>query len=437
MSEDSKGKSTILYKASNINLDLTETALSFNWNNLRTLSIEKPNTLILGLSAYGKNELGLGSLLDDGDFVPSSRMSGIIGWKNKTISKDFREEQALKDDLEKTMSDPEVVKYNNLLNFQKTLDTQLKASSLADFRKAKIKSIIKKIITKKRGDFVKIKASVDSLAGEFNKAHDSEFEKLAKEFSSQIETDFNSFQKPSAEVQAKLDAIEYLNAAYFDARQKSKDFNLIIFVNGGTESKQFYLYKETDVTDLNKRFKKKTYRSDFIDLTVNVDLSARWIFGLSFGYQRSNTFDSLTKKDFTIKTTTVLGDQQMTTEKKYESYTGDFQYYDRLNIKTDAIYFARINGSNGKKNEYRIAWNVLYSRWYLSQETEIANKVINLGTGLNFFKKDGKFVGGFYLEETDAFNGNDTPDSDFWKRLSFGIVGKYTFQTILDRKWSN
>jgi hypothetical protein len=352
MSEDSKGSSTILYKGSTINLDLTETALSVNWNNLKEMAIEKPNTLLFGVSAYGKNEDGLTALLANGDFVPSTRLNGIIGVKNKTFYSAYRKEHELRIRIKEIESNEEYQRYHG-------------------------------------------------QAGAIPK----------------------EVQAMEAELVNLLDAIDAI-------RKGSCNRNLIVFINAGTESKKFSLFNPESVADLNDHFKKKTYRSDYVDLVANYQWCGRWILGASIGYQRYNTFDSLTKKDYTVRSTVIQGDQQLITEKKYEGYSGVFKQYDRLNIKTDLLYFAKA----GDDKDYRVVWNVVYTRWYLSEDKEIAKRIANIGTGINFFKREGKFVGGFYLEEGDAFNGNDVAGSDFWTRLSFGIVGKYSFQSILDHQ---
>ncbi len=58
--------------------------------------------------------------------------------------------------------------------------------------------------------------------------------------------------------------------------------------------------------------------------------------------------------------------------------------------------------------------------------------VINVGTSINFYKAAGKFVGGVYLQSNDVFNRMDSKDN-FGSRLAFGVVVKYSFESIFDR----
>src|SRR5688572_18962942 len=82
VAEDAKGQSSILYKNANIGLNLTEASLSASINNFRKIHVaEKPHQFLWQLSATGKNEEGLGLLLNEGNLQAASRMEGFIGFR--------------------------------------------------------------------------------------------------------------------------------------------------------------------------------------------------------------------------------------------------------------------------------------------------------------------------------------------------------------------
>lgn len=103
VAEDARGESSILLNASSISLNLSEAALSANWNNFRKLAIEKPRQTLWGIGARGSNSEGLSELFNGGQFTPQSRISGFIGrrrsYQNSAFEllKRIREVQASED----------------------------------------------------------------------------------------------------------------------------------------------------------------------------------------------------------------------------------------------------------------------------------------------------------------------------------------------------
>jgi hypothetical protein len=189
----------------------------------------------------------------------------------------------------------------------------------------------------------------------------------------------------------------------------------------------YILYNQPSFTPFSSRFDTAQYRGGFIDLGLNYDFGPNWVIGAGVGYEKSNTFDSLSKSDYAERTSETNGQQQFTSEKKYTAFSGQYKSYDRATIKTDILYFGKIS------NEFRFVWNLIYTRWYLPINQKDIKGIGNIGTGFNFYKENGKFAGGIYLEETDLFNNLSDDNSSFFRRLTFGITTKFSFSSIFDR----
>jgi len=332
VAEDAMGESSILFNASSISINLSEAALSANWNNFRNLAIEKPQQLLWGLSARGSNSEGLSELFNGGQFTPKSRISGFIGLRKSYQTSAFE--------------------------------------------------LLKRI--------------------------------------REIQTSENF---PNEEA---INVIRQLNEQVKAARKHQPSKALTIYLNTGLNTDNFKLYADQDNSSLAARFKNISFRGAFADIGLNYEYGSRWTFGISAGYERYNNLDSLVSTDYKLTKITTIGDSQLSTEVKYHAYRGDYVAYNRVNFKTDALYFAKVS------DDYRLVWNTLYTRWVFPLNESRINKVIQAGTAINFYKSEGKFAGGLYAQSNDLFNQLHSTDR-FHERLSFGITAKYAFGTILSR----
>ncbi|KIO77726.1 hypothetical protein TH53_07240 [Pedobacter lusitanus] len=229
--------------------------------------------------------------------------------------------------------------------------------------------------------------------------------------------------------EAAVNAIRELNKQIAANRSTRHTQSLTAYVNGGLNADNFKLYKEDNATSLSKRFEKVNFRGGFVDIGLNYEYAPRWIFGVSLGYERYNNLDSLGYTSYTLTNTTTVNNSQLATESKISAYQGAYMAYNRVNIKTDALYFGRIS------EDYRLVWNTLYTRIILPLQQQQINKVFLAGTAVNFYKSEGKFAGGLYLQSNDVFNSLHSTDK-FHERLSFGIAAKYTFSSIVSRDFA-
>ena len=332
VAEDARGESSILLNASSISLNLSEAALSANWNNFRKLAVEKPHQMLWGIAARGSNSEGFSELFNGGQFTPQSRISGFIGLRSS---------------------------YQN-----------------------------------------------------------STFELLKRIRDIQASEDFPN--------EAAINTIKQLNDQIKSIRSQQPSKALTTYINAGLNTDNFRRYTEENSSSLAARFSKVSFRGAFVSAGLNYEYGRRWTFGVSAGYERYNNLDSLSARDYKLSNTAVIGNSQLSTETTYHAYAGEYIAYNRINFKTDALYFAKVS------DDYRLVWNTLYTRIYLPLSENRINRLVQAGTAINFYKSEGKFAGGLYAQSDDLFNNLHSTDR-FHERISFGIVAKYAFSSIMSR----
>jgi hypothetical protein len=335
VAEDANGQSSILMNASGIALNLSEAALSANWNNLRKLAIEKPQQTIWGLSARGSNNEGLSALFNGGQFTAQSRISGFIG-------------------LRKT--------YQN-----------------------------------------------------------SAFELLKRIRDIQASENF-----PGEE---SINTVKMLNEMLKNTREKQPSKALTLYIHAGINTDNFKLYADSSDNSPVANFRTVSFRGAFAAAGLNYEYGPRWTLGLSAGFERYNNLDSLASREYKLITTAEKDNTQLISESKYSAYSGEYISYSRIWLKTDALYFAKVS------DDHRLVWNMLYTRLFFPLQEKRISRQLQAGTALNFYKSEGKFAGGIYAQSDDVLNGLHSTER-FTERISFGIVAKYTFGSILSRDFS-
>jgi len=335
VAEDASGESSILLNASGIAFNLSEAALSANWNNFRKLAVEKPYQTIWGIAARGSNNEGLSELFNGGQFTPQSRISGFIG-------------------------------------FRKSYQTSV---------------------------FELLKRIRDLQASE-------------------------NFPNENA-----INTIRQLNEQIKQSREKQATRALSFYINTGLNTDNFRLYADNNNSSLAARFRTVSFRGAFAAAGLNYEYGPRWTLGLSAGFERDHNLDSLVSRDYKLSNISVIGNTQLSSETKYHAYTGEYMAYNRISFKTDALYFAKLN------DDYRLVWNTLYTRLFFPLHEKRINSLIQAGSAVNIYKSEGKFAGGLYAQSNDVFNTLHSANG-FTARISFGIVAKYAFGSIMSRDYA-
>ncbi|MBL0201598.1 MAG: hypothetical protein IPP81_16075 [Chitinophagaceae bacterium] len=327
LTEDASGKSSIVTKPGNVNLDVGNAAVKINFNNLNQLSYGDSSKVVWGIDARAAINEGTAKLLSGGYVTGGSTISAFIGYQRV---------------------------------FQDVKETKYEAD-LATLRTA--------------------------TAPDFDK-----IDKVEKEL------------------------IEYRKTIHFK--------KLFIYLAPSLNANTFRRYDSTIQGNFNNRYPKTKFRGGGIDLGINYTFAPRFLFGFSAGFETANTIDSLANRESVVRTTTVSGNQTIIDDKKYTVKDGTYARYNRLNLKADFIYFAKVN------EDYRLAWNMIYLRLFSPlNKKNIINDVLNMGTSVNFYKTKGNLAGGIYFQYTDVAN-RVSNEPDAVNHIDIGFIFSVGFSSI-------
>lgn len=416
--EDATGQSTIVNKNSSIAFNITDAVLTANWNNFKKLAIERQDQFLWGLTANVKNNTGLGDLLKAGKITPESKFGGFIGWRQSLAKKRF----ALLDDIYRLNNIAK--KYNQVTRYDEMVSKIIENCFADTAQQSKLK-----------GTIDRLGATAKSIKNLLDAMDKYPWDATQKACELIVRDSLIQRQLEIAKLQPAFD--DYVQNSIKDQNDLNEDGkthknqSITYFLNGGLNSNSLNFYNSTGTgASLASRFDTVKFHGAFVDLGINYDYGASWTFGISFGAEHFNNIDSLSSTDYTLKTTISQGNDQLISQNKYTAYAGSYVSYDRANLKTDALYWATVS------DDYRLVWDVLYTRLMFPLKDSRINRSMNAGTAINFYKKTGKFAAGFYFQSNDVFNGMNSSDN-FGKRLSFGIVAKYSFDSIVDRAFGN
>lgn len=458
LSGDAQGKSAILFDANAINFDIGETALSFNINNFRKQSIVKRYQAVWGISAKGQNNEGIANLLSEGKFLPSGQLGMFVGLAIRGPKSTFEIESKIRE-LRKSTN---LSNYEALMNFKKTTDTIWKAerSKIIAFRRKKLEADLRKAVDQERFKDVvnqldKLKEDVGNWTDTLNSTPLSDQIYHARALIDLLKTKLGDNYKrtkkplsnndPKTLEQAYQDESDRLFSLVREESKMLKESNpskIVPYLSFGLTGSQVKLYDKTIIEPFSKRFVKTPFTGVYTDLGINIDIGKKSLLGISAGFERANTIDSLTAVDYTIRETEKVGNTELISEKKEKGYTGTYETYTRFNFRLDWLHPVEL----GEKGQ--LIWNIPYVRYAISDKKRAAVNLLNAGTSANFFKEEGKFAGGIYLELGDILNKqydyqlalapNDAArleviknKGNIWKRVTFGVVAKFAIQSIM------
>lgn len=238
----------------------------------------------------------------------------------------------------------------------------------------------------------------------------------------------NALEKLRKDSPDNFKAIDTAENKLKEYRTKVHFKKIFIYLAPSLNANTFRRYDSTIAGNLNDRYPKTKFRGGGFDLGINYTVAPRWLLGGSFGFETTNTIDSLEDRESVVRTTTIVGNQTIINDKKYTVKDGTYARYGRLNFRTDILYFASINES------YRLAWNTLYLRLFLPvTKKNVVKDVLNLGTSLSVYKSKGNLAGGIYVQYTDVANKvSDEPDAI--NHLDVGLIFSVSFSSIFGGK---
>lgn len=414
--QTASGQSAILFRGSNIGLNISDASLGFGINNLdRQLGKEKAT--ILGGAASAKNAEGLGGIFSTGDFVAESKMEGFLGRSFSNAQKIIV-----------------MVKYTEAI-----FDTFINRESRAS--ETKILNEFKSIVTTSADaitDSIKRQKFIDTTINRFKRnqrqvkyisslASDNQEEMMAI---AGIKTEVKLLQDAHDKIMDSLKAAKVIerNKVYDTARYQ----NLNLFVLGGIGGSDFKRFIGLDSVDYGKSFKDEHFRSGYFGAGVNLQVG-NFYFGTTYSYRVTNNFDLLTKKEYTWKQVNTSGNQSLTQEKKIVAYADAYSEVEINDLAIDFAYNFRLDTAA----DYHLIINPYLRGIMSSRNSTLLPDKLTIGTGAYFFDKTAKFLGGIYVELADVANNYEKlkplDEQNLRKpskRISFGITAKFSFRTL-------
>lgn len=410
LTKNAEGESTVMMPGASIGIDIGKTQLGFAYNNLQN-TIAAGSSILYGASVTGENKEGISNLFKEGEFVPAASLDAILGYcvTAKRKLDDAKELARIEKDQEKY-----VIKFADELTKRIMLiivNSPIKAKDKLALSEA-AKSI--DLIDKEYPEFEKLLKSDDPLEQEKLNVIKAEMLALKTEYYKEIE----SFEEKKAKIRI-LGPQEY--------------WQVSIFSYGGIQGSEFKRFEAFNMENLSESFIDESFRGGRAGAGVN----AQWRFihfGLKYGYFKTNNFDLLTKKEYSLKNSVSSNGQTITEDKKVTAYTGSYGEVEVNELNMDLIFNLPLD----PKAKNHILINPYMRAQLMSRNAAVLPNSTNLGLGFYFFKNTGNFLGGFYTELADVNNNYEKAKAEAdrnlrapLERMSFGIVAKFSFKSLL------
>jgi len=408
LNQDAQGKSSILINGSTIGFDVTQLAANLVYNNY-TFNKDKNYGLTWGAAINAKGEEGLFPVLTEGAFVPSAGIKGLLGctW-TKTKSEPEKRLYTLRiqiGSLEKTLSVTDQT-------FSKTVTAILQPTGTPE--------IVGIILEHGDQSVGEMKSLIDSLIKQNAMLKDK------------LDSIYSLWTERNKKIENLLSSLTQYDheAKYWKkilAANLKPNYRFSLFLDFGLKGLQFKQMKEVDTSDFSKSFKSVLSLGGFLHLGINYQYKGTIIGGL-FGYEYVDNFSTLSKQEVKITSLNHNQSQTMTSEKSITAYKGDFHQLGQYAIHLDFLQFISL------KKQGNVAINLYYNQTISTNEVQLPS-LSALGIGTYFFKTDGLFCGGFYIEVPDVGNklsafmqeGNYNAITG---KLNFGILGKFSIKSM-------
>jgi hypothetical protein len=428
-----KDKSSVIYHGATLGISITDPSIGFSLNNFSNEKYKnKKKKVVWALNGTAASNSGIANFFNGGDISSGVNANAIVGY-SWTCGKSNKLTN---------LQDKAEVSYNDLLDSYKKHTNEIqtflsgKVTLMHNTAEANLLTYLPK--EKNAEKRKKLSDALNKFIDGFSINHIQEDIKTMTD----SYPDDATFLKETAE---KIVSIGI--GAYADVQEMGRKTDQLftqirelrgywqnrftVYGAGGYTTNGFKLFETPDTTNFSKSFQNKLFRGYSTRLGGNIQFGSRWLIGANFGYEMTDNFSTLSSKDYTI--TTIQSNssgQQLKTEKKITAYSGD--YFDELKtypLNADAILFVHVSDT-------AVAGLNLYLRQTYSESKKKLPETTNIGFGVYFFSNTAsKFLGGIYVEAPDINNNiaKNVPDANLRplnKRLTFGLVAKFTFSSI-------
>ncbi len=416
LNQDASGGTTIMYHGSTINFDAANSNISFVYNNFRN---ELPNSAskqgFLGIRMRATAKNGIANVINTTNITPDGEIGISFG-------KVYIKEENLGKTLS-LISERQKQIFLSEEQIQIKLEEKLKNSVNISKNQAiekKIKELINQFgIYELYNELSKFRLQNESFFKD-NAAANTEFENflfLIKE----LVISKNNSALSEKEIKQLYDRIE---RSYWQKRH-------LIYGNINLTGSQFMFEKDANNIDLTKRFKKQNFTGYKAGIGYNYQKGGEIIYGLGLGYELTNTFSLLDDAEITLIDTKVNSTQKIESKKSFTAYSGNYNTFNRIFISGDIIKFF-----SGLDSDKSVIVGNLFFRHLESNNKSVFPTITNVGAGAYFFKNNGVFLGGVFIESQDIFDNlwkkGFIPDEKLlFKRFVVGLTTKFSIGTSI------
>ncbi len=429
LTQSAEGKSSIPLPLNGlgVSIDIGKSEVALGLNNYSRV-LKDSAKFLLGLNLSAKNTEGLANLFSSGDIVPQGDFLGFAGFSvsnNNQLLSNYKNSDFYRFRMKTEEAQANLFKDLKQKTVQAITEASLFIKKSAERRKTvkemtdKVNSILEIIslrlyIKEYKKDDSLLKRFKEDLEKRFLKAdmyYTDEFNKTRTEETSPTAPDFKGFMRTQFPVR------------------------LTTFLQGGINARGFTRFLKLSTPDFSKSFQDTLYRGGIFGIGFNLQVRNYWL-GITYSYLKGDNFANLKSKTYTLRTTDTAANQTLLREKQITAYSGKYSRVVTNQLNIDLV------GEFNLSDTSKLLAN-LYLRGSLhSRDTSYLKNYTNIGAGLYFINKKGKFLGGLYVELPDINNNFEKakPEEEInirppLRKLSIGIVTKFNLSSIFG--WSN
>jgi hypothetical protein len=409
LTQDAKGKSSLLFHGSYVGLNILETEAIIGVNNLGG-GVAASQRSVFGAELRAKNNKGVTTLFNNGSPTPDARLRFLYGRSFASVKKisllDVNRQTEINDSI--------LLLTNEFMDrAQDYLNKQYEAIRNKNERD-RISEELNTLLSQRKLRFPE-RISIDP----------DESQRLLKRRIKEFTADL---AEPYLEKINKLrDERNRLRRGDSTSVQRS----ILPYITGGIRATSFRQALAIDTSNFINSFPTTYFRGGNFGVGVNGQVGP-FLVGILYNlYVETDNFDYLKTKEYTYRQTQTKGGSSLVSEEKITAYSGDYTPVTAQELSIDALRFFKV----GSKTILPVT---LYSR--ISFNSNNADKypnVFTLGGGIYFFQNNGKFLGGLYVELPDI---NNNVERTFNKtnpnlrrsidRFTLGIVTKFPLSGI-------
>ncbi len=210
----------------------------------------------------------------------------------------------------------------------------------------------------------------------------------------------------------------------------------LIYLRGTFTGANFKYDLKNDGITVESRFIDKTFNGYSIEMGFTKNYKNYNFLGLSSSLNYTNNLNALTSTTFKLeKEDTTITDGTFTSSEEIKALTGNYDTFLRYDINFDYLRLIPLKENlnstpDDKQSNLYLSINP-YLRHRIYQNADVLKNNTIIGIGLHAYNsKDNKLMGGLFIQTNDLFGVHTGDNSTLGKRISFGVVAKFSFKGL-------